>query len=254
MRKFYKLAALGMAMLLAFPVTGYAAGTEKAETEETVIRQEGKPALEDDFYEAVNYDLFQEWEIPADKKAQNWFYTVEDQNDERLLKLVKEAADDEEEEKGSDRYNIGAFYMTGMDEEARDQGGYGKAGNTFLEEIDQAQNVEELVKTCLAFNREYGLYSLFGFSYGADPEDSTQKILYLIAGDIGPEKEIWFSDDEMNQKQVEAFRTLVQSLLKINGLSEEEAADTEQEVTEMMKKNGRGILKPGREVRSPENL
>lgn len=125
MRKFYKLAALGMAMLLAFPVTGYAAGTEKTETEteETVIRQEGKPALEDDFYEAVNYDLLQEWEIPADQTAQNWFYTVQDQNDERLLQLVKEAADDKEEETGSDRYNIGALYLTGMDEEARDQGG-----------------------------------------------------------------------------------------------------------------------------------
>ena len=161
---------------------------------------------------------------------------MQDQNDERLLQLVKEAADDKEEETGSDRYNIGALYLTGMDEEARDQGGYGKAGNAFLEEIDQAQNVEELVKACLTFNREYGVYSLLGFSYGSDYEDSAKKALYLYAGDFGPEKEIWFSDDEMNQKQVEAFRTFVQSLLKINGLSEEEAADTEQEVTEMMKK------------------
>ena len=111
MRKFYKLAALGMAMLLAFPVTGYAAGTEKTETEteETVIRQEGKPALEDDFYEAVNYDLFQQWEIPADKAAQNWFYIVQEQNDERLLQMVKEASEDEDAEVGSDSYNVGAF-------------------------------------------------------------------------------------------------------------------------------------------------
>ena len=129
---------------------------------------------------------------------------MQDQNDERLLQLVKEAADDKEEETGSDRYNIGALYLTGMDEEARDQGGYGKAGNAFLEEIDQAQNVEELVKACLTFNREYGVYSLLGFSYGSDYEDSAQKALYLYAGDFGPEKEIWFSDDEMNQKQVEA--------------------------------------------------
>ena len=58
----------GSGAALAFPVTGYAAGTEKTETEteETAIRQEEKPALEDDFYEAVNYDLLQEWEIPAD--------------------------------------------------------------------------------------------------------------------------------------------------------------------------------------------
>ena len=66
------------------------------------------------------------------------------------------------------------------------------------------ERVEELVKACLTFNREYGVYSLLGFSYGSDYEDSAQKALYLYAGDFGPEKEIWFSDDEMNQKQVEA--------------------------------------------------
>lgn len=160
------------------------------------------------------------------------------------MQPVKEAADDEEEEKGSDRYNIGVLYLTGIDKEARDQDGYGKAGNAFM---------EELVKTCIAFTREYGIYSLLGFTYGADLEDSTQKTLYLLAGNIGPEKEIWFSDDEMNQKQVEAFRTFVQSLLKINGLSEEEAADTEQKITEMMK-NGWRVLKSGRDVRSSEDL
>ena len=68
MRRFYKccskMAALGMAMILAFPVTGYAAETEKEEqeTQETVIQQEEKPDLQDDFYEAVNYDMFQQWE------------------------------------------------------------------------------------------------------------------------------------------------------------------------------------------------
>ena len=237
MRKFYKLAALGMAMLLAFPVTGYAAGTEKTETEteETVIRQEGKPALEDDFYEAVNYDLFQQWEIPADKAAQNWFYIVQEQNDERLLQMVKEASEDEDAEVGSDSYNVGAFYLTGMDTEARDQGGYGEAGNAFLEKVDQAQSVEELVKACLTFYREYGIASLLGFTYGVDGEDSSQNVLYLVGGDTGLSKEIWFSDDAANQKQVELFQTYMQELLKINGLSEDEASSTVKEVADMMK-------------------
>ena len=48
MRRFYKccskMAAFGMAMILAFPVTGYAAETEKEEqeTQDTVIQQEEK--------------------------------------------------------------------------------------------------------------------------------------------------------------------------------------------------------------------
>lgn len=241
MRRFYKccskMAALGMAMILAFPVTGYAAETEKEEqeTQETVIQQEEKPDLQDDFYEAVNYDMFQQWEIPADKAAQNWFYIVQEQNDERLLQMVKEASEDEDAEVGSDSYNVGAFYLTGMDTEARDQGGYGEAGNAFLEKVDQAQSVEELVKACLTFYREYGIASLLGFTYGVDGEDSSQNVLYLVGGDTGLSKEIWFSDDAANQKQVELFQTYMQELLKINGLSEDEASSTVKEVADMMK-------------------
>ena len=236
-RHFRKTAAFLMAVLLSLLTAGCAESSDKAKTESenTAGQQEEKPALEDDFYEAVNYDLFQEWEIPADQKMQNWFYTVMDQNEERLFQTVSEICEDGEMEVGSDGYNISALYLTGMDKETRDQSGYGTAANAFLEEVEQAQSVEELIKVCLTFEREYGIYSLLGFHYTTDLEDSSQKALNLVAGGIPFEKEIWFSDDEMNQKQVDAFRTYVQSLLKITGLSEEEAATIEQEVTGMMK-------------------
>ena len=241
MGKFYKccskMIALGMAMVLVSPTIGYAAKTEKAEqeTEKTAVQQQEKPDLEDDFYEAVNYDLFQQWEIPADETSQNWFSIIEEQNEERLFQMIKEASEDKGAEAGSDSYNIGAFYLTGMDTKARDRGGYGEAGHAFLEKVDQAQNVEELLKACLTFYREYGIGSLLRFSYELDGEDSGQNVLYLRAGDTGLSKEIWFSEDAVNQKQVELFQTYMQDLLKVSGLSEEEAASAGKEVAEMMK-------------------
>lgn len=241
MGKFYKccskMIALGMAMVLVSPTIGYAAETEKAEqeTEKNAVQQQEKPDLEDDFYEAVNYDLFQQWEIPADETSQNWFSIIEEQNEERLFQMIKEASEDKGAEAGSDSYNIGAFYLTGMDTKARDRGGYGEAGHAFLEKVDQAQNVEELLKACLTFYREYGIGSLLRFSYELDGEDSGQNVLYLRAGDTGLSKEIWFSEDAVNQKQVELFQTYIQDLLKVSGLSEEEAASAGKEVAEMMK-------------------
>ena len=144
------------------------------------------------FMKQLTMICFSNGKIPADKAAQNWFYIVQEQNDERLLQMVKEASEDEDAEVGSDSYNVGAFYLTGMDTEARDQGGYGEAGNAFLEKVDQAQSVEELVKACLTFYREYGIASLLGFTYGVDGEDSSQNVLYLVGGDTGLSKKSGF--------------------------------------------------------------
>ncbi|MCI9560040.1 MAG: hypothetical protein HFG52_12570 [Lachnospiraceae bacterium] len=34
--------------------------------------------------------------------------------------------------------------------------------------------------------------------------ESSKKVLYVLKGDTGLEKEIWFSDEETNQKMVES--------------------------------------------------
>lgn len=218
-----KATVLGMTIALLLPVAGYAAE-----------QQEAAPALKDDFYEAVNYEQLQQWEIPANQAIISPFYELGEQNDRRILQIVQEASENTEAEKGSDSYNIGALYLTGMDTEARDEGGYGEAAGIFLEEVDQAQTIGELIRSCLIFNRKYGFYSLLGFSYGTDGEDSSQKVLYLYGGDTGLSKEVWFSDEEGNKNQVEAFHTYVKELLKINGLSEEAAAQTEEKAAELM--------------------
>lgn len=214
--------ALSLGLFLAFPVCGYAAETEQ-------------PALEEDFYDAVNYERLSEWKLAPDDSSVSYWTDLYENNNKRLIEIAREAAEDTEAEAGSDTYNIGAFYLTGMDTEARNEGGFGEAAGAFLRDVEQAGSVEELLESCLSLNRQYSFYSLIGLTYWADGEDSSQKSLYLFGGDMGLSKEVWFSEEEGNQNQVEAFRTYVRKLFEINGMTEEDAARTEEKTTELMK-------------------
>ena len=227
------------------------------------------PSFRDDFYAAVNGPELDSWEIPADQSQVSWFQKLGEANFERLDAIIREAAGVKTTEgadtpagpkhsKGADtpaglkhsegadtpaglslssardRAAIAAMYLTGMDREARNRGGMGKAADGFLREIDNAATVEELLTACLQFDRSYGISSLIGFSYGPDGEDSSSKVLYMRGPETGLSRENWSASDPAGKKRVEAFETLLTKLWECWGTSGEEANKTAKQVAGMM--------------------
>lgn len=189
----------------------------------------------DDYYETINRELIDSWEIEPDESAKNWFGILQDRVDERMTEIIRKTSEEPALEKGSDESNIRAMYLTGMDKDARNEGGFGKTVSAFFDEVDAAGSVDELMRACMQFNRDYGLYSVFGLYVGTDFEDSSAKILSVDAGDCGLNKEIWFSDDESNQKMASAFEKLLEKLCVIEGYSEEESGEVSKNTAELMK-------------------
>ena len=71
--------------------------------------------------------------------------------------------------------------LTGLDRETRDREGYGRTTGAFLKEIDSADSVTGLLKACLQFQRNTGLFSLMGWYYEGDSGDSSVKVLYPVS-------------------------------------------------------------------------
>ena len=90
-----------------------------------------------------------------------------------------------------------------------------------------------------------------GWYYEGDSGDSSVKVLYLSQPDSGLRREVWFSEDASNQKRVEEYKKYLTKLHENNGLSPEEAGETVDRVTDMMKDLASSTLKI-EEVYDPE--
>ncbi len=265
-----KLPALFLALILAASVSACSSDTaestvesskkaEASEVQESEAVSESSadaseyPSEKDDYYEAVNGALIDSWTLDADESNKSIFSLIGDENDEKISVIIKTVAEDASIEKGSDENNIRAFYLTGMDTEARNEGGYGEYGSDMLRQIDEASSTDELIRILLSLNRTYGLYSLIGFSISADMADSDKYSIYLTGGDTGLSREIWFSDDESNKHMQENFKELLERLLVIDGANEEEAVETTERVTVFMKDIAENSLSAV-ELADPSNL
>ena len=221
--------------------TSQASGTDSegpSSAEGTEDGAEANPSpvsKKDDYFEAVNGELLAGWEIAPDQSSVSWFNQLDDENTERMTSIIQAVADDTSSEKGSDENNIRALYLTGMDQEGRNEGGYGKILSAYFAEIDKAGSIDVLMRACLQFDRTYGLFSIAGLSCEADYADSNKKVLVFYGGDTGLSKEIWFSEDPVNQNRVTYFQEALKKLCIADGYSEEEASAAMEKVFTIMK-------------------
>lgn len=213
------------------------------------------PSYADDFYSAVNRRTLEEWSIPADQPEMSWFRVSREDSYEKVNKIIQQVSSlepplgntrenaregalgnsQERPRESRDMYNIRALNLTGLDKEARDRGGYGQAAGAFLKEVDGAGTLDQLLRSCLQFHKDYGYYSLIGIEYEGDSQDSSVKAAYVCPPDKGLTREIWFSEDDSNKKRVEEYIKYLTTLQEINGASHQEAVETVAQVTAMMK-------------------
>lgn len=244
-----KFAALLLALGMALAAAGCGAGqsqesqsanettaAEEQTSESSQAAETGEEVSEkDDFFEAVNGETLSQWEIEEDESSKSWFSILEDNTREQIAGIIKEVSSQPAQEAGSDASNIRALYLTGKDQQLRNETGYGPTITAYFQKVDQAQTVEELTRAAAEFARTYGIYSIFGLDVGSDVADSNRKVLYLTAGDVGLSREIWMSEDENNQKIASYYQEYLESLCQIEGKSPEESVQAAQEVVDFMK-------------------
>lgn len=188
------------------------------------------PKLEDDFYEAVNYNVIQSWNIPDNKVKYNNFVAIEENNEKIIEDIVLEIYKAEPDKTDLDKYNIYALYETANDYAKRNESGYGTV-NSVISSIDSAVTINDLLKISNDFGKKYGLNLLIMINVTADLKDST-KYKYKYDAAFGLIKEYWNAADQI---QVTAFKEYLEKLWVISGKSEAEAKEIVTNVTNMMK-------------------
>lgn len=220
--------------------------------------QGSAPDYVDDFYNAVNHVTLDGWEIPADQPEMSWFRKVREENYNKVNDMIQKVSSgsgtgSREDGGGTpaqsdtgeirDQENIRALNLTGLDREAREKGGYGQRAGEFLNKIEDAGTVGELLSASLRFQKDYGIYSLAGLVYTGDSDDSSVKSLYWLKPDTGLKREVWFSEEESNKKRVEEYKRYLTRLHESNGMDTREAGETVERVTAMMKDLASSSLK-----------
>ncbi|MDO4265527.1 MAG: M13 family metallopeptidase [Eubacteriales bacterium] len=191
--------------------------------------------LQDNYYDAVNHERIEAWEIPADRSAYGSLTAMQEKVEDRMWELIQNTPNDTEADPDSDTGRLSALYLTGMDMETRNREGYGILTEV-ISGIKNAKTVEELLLINAGINRRYGNSFLYNIGFGAaDPEDSNHKVIGLGSVETGLEREIWLAEDEEDQKQAAYFTDYVQRLFELNGYSTGEAKETTEAVCGMMK-------------------
>lgn len=169
-------------------VIGAGCGVQQQSAPAAVNWEERYPGYKTDFYEAVNKAQFDEWEIPDSDPSIGHFIALDRENNQRLLKLMEDAAQSAGTTDDSDTAVVDALWATGNDIEARNAGGFGNA-QRFIDAVDEAQTTRDVIKAAIDFDRMYGYYSFFGMSLAPDSADASRKVHYLGPTDLGLTKE-----------------------------------------------------------------
>lgn len=186
------------------------------------------PDLKDDFYESVNYDQLSSWVISADESSISHFTKMIDTNYERLNDLMQQAVSSNPV-KGTDEYNVKALYETATDWEKRNTSGFGDL-QSYLDRIDEAVTIYDLLKINMEMNRTYGITPIFSISVGPDLINA-KKYSYYLGVNFALSRENWTSENDLFRS---SFTEFLKNLWILNGTQPQEAEQIVSEVTNMM--------------------
>lgn len=189
------------------------------------------PDLKDDFYESVNYDQLSSWVISADESSISHFTKMIDTNYDRLNSLIQQAVSSNpvKETNNKDEYNIKALYETAVDWETRNTSGFGIL-QQYLDSIDSAATIYDLLKINMEMNRTYGITPIFSISVG--PDLNNAKIhSYYLGVNFALSRENWTSENDLFRS---SFTEFLKNLWILNGTQPQEAEQIVNNVTSMM--------------------
>ena len=132
-------------------------------------------------------------------------------------------------ETNKDEYNIKALYETAEDWKKRNISGFGDL-QSYLDRIDEAITIYDLLKINMELNRTYGIKSIFSILVGADLINA-KKHSYYLAVNFALSREDWTSENDLFRT---SFIEFLKNLWILNGTQPQDAEQIVSEVTNMM--------------------
>ena len=186
--------------------------------------------LKDDFYAAVNRDWLETAAIPDGQMINGVLYGLMYEVDDQIAGLITDIAS-QPQKAGTAEAKIAALYHTVMDTEGREKAGV-EPIQPWLEAIDKAGTVAELVQVDADMRREMGFMTLLGFSLTLDLKDSSRYTAYFSTWSAMMDKDFYANPDEGTTG---AYLDYLTRLLVLGGESEEAARADAQRVYDMEK-------------------
>lgn len=213
-----------------------------ADALETMIRRvyalEGSN-LKDDFYAAVNKDWLDASTIPAGLTINGSFYGLTQTVNEQVAALIRDI-DAAPQQPGTAEAKIKALYDCVLDAEGRAKAGVAPI-QKYLDAIDHAGTLEELIAADVLMQTELGGSTLLGFGLTTDLADSSRYIVAFSAAGATMDKDFYAGG---TQAQKNAYLNYVTTFFTLSGLSEGDAAARAGALYEAEKSIAAAALEP----------
>lgn len=209
-------------------------GSKKKETVLVTVRAaDSALRLEDDFYQVINDLTLSAHPLKENQGMWTQFTGLQETVTKNLSGIIDElAAEKEQYAKGTMEQKIIDFYLLVKDMDTRNREGIAPL-KTYLDQIDQAQTVAELVDI-LARLQKAGISGVLSFAIAQDDKNSSKYVLkdkgpsYLLPKD-------YFAQTETNLAVQKALQDLIQKMFLLAGDSETEAAEAAAQVYKLQK-------------------
>lgn len=145
--------------------------------------------LRDDYYAAVNKSWLDGSDIPAGLSINGPFYGLSLTVNEQIAALIREI-DAHEQTPGTAEAKIKALYDCVMDAEGRERAGVAPI-QKYLDAIESAKTLDELVSVDAQMQKELGLSMLLGFGLMTDLADSSHRIAAFSLIGAGMDKDFY---------------------------------------------------------------
>ncbi len=171
-----------------------------------------KTSPQDDFYEYINSQQLEEWEIPADSPYISWIYEIYETVDQRMEDIITDLVQTPINfPEGDPEQMIADLYRTAVDWETRNATEFGDTVSQMIEDIENAPDLYSYVEVISNIYYAYGICPLFCFDYTIDQADSSKFILDFHVHSTNLE-DVWKSDDVSSEKVKNAYLDHIKNL------------------------------------------
>ena len=187
--------------------------------------------------------------IPADQSSWDTYSKMQDENRERLRRILEEAAKPDPNRSASAQ-KIGDYYSSCMDEKSIDAKGLDPL-KADLEEIAQLKSKAELANITASMSHDN---VLFGFGSTQDYRDASKEIAEADQGGLGlPDRDYYLKEDAKSVDLRKAYVAHVQKTFELLGDAPTTAAAEAQTVMRIETALAKGSMTRV-ERRDPKNL
>ncbi|MBS7566965.1 M13 family metallopeptidase [Mucilaginibacter sp. Bleaf8] len=185
----------------------------------------------DDFFQYASGAWYKKTEIPASETGWGSFYTLYDDNQKNLRKILDEVSA-KGNDKGSNAQKVGDLYASGMDTAAIDKQGYNPV-KPLLAKINALKDYKELIHFAAESYKD-GDGFLLGFYVSPDDRNSAKNVVHFDQSGLGlPNRDYYFNADSASKNIRAAYVKYIAQLFTLTGTDAATAAKNADNVLKL---------------------